>query len=408
MCGEMQLLVMLYDTDGEYGLTFKREKDKETGLKVLIPDTIKFICKFCKKDIYESKKQYMLSNGEWRATAKAKNKHHASFRINALYSPTMFLSWERVCQALIDSDYGNDLLRYKDYVINYKGLAWAITHKITPWKEFKAAADDYCYGEVPAGKLINVEGEEVYDGALVLFGGVDVHKDRLELHVIGIGYRGAIWSVDYQIFYGDTKSIDAPCWDALRDYVYAHSYNILGKECIIALTGIDTRYNPRSGKIIKDESDFDISNIVHEFVAYNSDRFIALFGVKTLKTFGVIKENRINGESLLKKNYMVAVDLLKDVVSIMVNEKAKKNLIHFPKYYKNGNELVEVPDEHFKQFLSERYEEVKPREYSYVKIYKRNEVWDTFIYGVGTSELRNVRTWSVEKWQAYYYELLAA
>jgi len=211
LCGEFQILI-LKSHDINYGLTFSTEIDKITKEKILVPDTVRYICQYCKKEFHESKKQDMLIKGEWRPTAPQKDREKVSYNINSLYSPTVLLSWQRICQAFVDTGYGTDILKFKDFTINYMGQPWRNTKKALAWEKLMANAENYCYGEVPKGKLEKLDELFIYRGPLILVAAADVHKDRIELHVLGFGAGLAVWSIDYQIFYGNTAQAHDMSW----------------------------------------------------------------------------------------------------------------------------------------------------------------------------------------------------
>lgn len=400
LCGELQPLIMR-TPDIDYGLTFLREKDKY-GVKRLIPESVVYICQYCKRESTESKKQAMLLGCSWKPTVIQQDPKKISYQLNSLYSPTPFLPWLRVCQALVDTDYGHDVLKYKDYMINFMGKPWARMERIIDYEELRNRALDYCYGEVPPGKLQQKENQVIYHGAVILFGGVDVQKDRLELHVLGFGVDGHIWSVDYQIFYGDTAKLENSCWNSLSDFLYSHTYNILGKQNYIALTGVDCAYAPN-------ESGEHMTNtVVYDFVALRQNRCIAIMGESGEKVKSVIQETRVHIEgSLLKKRYNVYASIIKDVVMRKLSVKNNDSTIHFPKYMLYQQQRVVLPDEHFQQMMSERYQELKPNKFGWKQTYKRNEVWDTFIYAYATADFYGVNRWSTEQWQLYYENLIA-
>ncbi|MCP4338151.1 MAG: hypothetical protein GY799_04540, partial [Desulfobulbaceae bacterium] len=188
-------------------MTFNREK-KKSGNKILIPETVRYICKYCEKEFFESKKLKMLQGGEWRPQAVPDDPLRRSYHSPGLISP--FLDWERICKQYVKSDFGRDLPIFKDFTINYLGNAWFNREKSAKWEDLKARSDNYIMGTVPKGIDVNVSGFTVNDGGLVLFSGVDVQKDRLELCTTSFGINGNKWIVDYKIFYGDTKNIDDP------------------------------------------------------------------------------------------------------------------------------------------------------------------------------------------------------
>lgn len=405
ICGEMQILE-LKGQKNDYGLTFSCETDKHDGKKVLIPKTVRYICKHCKKEFYETNKQDMLLHGEWRPTARPIDRKKTSYHISGLLSPEMFLSWERICQQFINTDFGEDLLKFKDFVINYQGWPWANTRKVMDWEVFRDRAEDYCMGEVPPGRLIKSERGEEYHGPLVLFGGTDVQKDRLELHVVGFGIGMEAWSIDYQVFTGNPADLNDFSWGALHDWVYSHTYKVLGVDMYVSLCAVDSGWDPKKENREKDFA--GKNNTVYDFVASRQDRFIATMGVPDDKGIDLIKPGQTNkATSALKDRYNIYVSMIKELVSSRLELDAGPGAIHFPRYrIGRGGKREPIPDEHYRRFLSERYQEIKPKEFGWKKIYKRNEQWDTFIYAYAAAVFRNINSLSIAQWVRRYRLLL--
>jgi phage terminase large subunit GpA-like protein len=272
-CGELQVLV-LKGGGLDYGLTFTREKNKRTGKKIMVPESVRYVCQHCKKEFYESKKQWMLQNGVWIPTATPDDPLKTSYHVSGFLSPETFLSWRRICQSFINTEFGEDLLKYKDFMINIMGNPWKSVKKAASWEVVRDQAEDYCFGEVPPGEEKVIDGEVVYFGGLILHAGIDVQADRLEICVVASGPLNNKFIVDYQIFFGRTDQIDDPCWRMLEEWVYSHAYVICGKEYTISLAAIDTGWDPRKGKREKDFA--GKSHIVYEFVSQRTDKFIAV------------------------------------------------------------------------------------------------------------------------------------
>lgn len=405
MCGEMQILE-LKGQKNDYGLTFTTETDKNTGKKILIPDTVRYICKFCKKEFHETKKQKMLLNGEWRPTATSIDRRKTSYHISGLLSPEMFLSWERICQQFINTDFGENLLLFKDFTINYIGWPWASSRKIMAWEQFRDRADDYCLGDVPKGRIIKSEQGELYQGPLVLFGGCDVQKDRLELHVVGYGPGMEAWSIDYKVFTGDPSDLQDFSWGALHDWVYTHSYQVLGVDMYISLCAVDSGWDPNKEQRSKDFA--GKANTVYNFVAPRQDKFIATMGVPSEKGIELIKSGKTySAASQLKERYNIYVSSIKELISYRLELDEGPGAIHFPRYQLSQTGQKElIPDEHYRRFLSERYQEIEPKKFGWKKIHDRNEQWDTFIYAYAAAEFRNIPALSTIQWMRRYKKLL--
>lgn len=403
-CGEKQVLV-LKRKDKKFGLTFKREEDPLTHSKVLISDTIKYICMHCGEDFYESDKQWFMKNGIWIPTAVPEDPERTSYHVTGFLSPSLL--WTEICQGYINSRFGKDVPKFKSFTIDIIGNPWLDVKKSVDWEVLKNKAEDYSMGEVPEGRIINVEGVDIYHGPILFYGGVDVQGDRLELHVVGYGYNYEKWTIDYQVFYGDTKNINDPCWLALHNYIIQKRFKVCGKDIAIGKCAIDCGYDPR--KAAKRSKDYKgKAHIVYEFVSRRTAKFVAVMGNPDDRAIGMIKDSRINDDkTTLTKRYMVSVSALKEQLMNTVENRFGYGTLHVPKYTKINNESIELPDDWYKQFLSERYQEKdkKSGEYEWHAFY-RNEVLDTFNYTEACYAIDNVSSWSNQDWSDYYYLLM--
>jgi phage terminase large subunit GpA-like protein len=319
----------------------------------------------------------------------------------------MMLSWRRICQQFIDTDFGSDLPKFKDFTINYLGRPWANAQKNMEWSELRGRAEDYAYGdsELPGHITKDAAGQvSRYNGPLILTAGVDVQKDRLELQVVGFGIGMEKWSVDYHIFYGNPGNIDDPSWIALDEHIYTHTYRVAGQDSYISLCAVDSGYDPRSQTRQKDWT--GKSSVVYEFVSQRPDRFIAIMGVDDQKVLMPIKEARVDGSNL-KKRYNVATGIFKEMLYSQLDIVGGPGALHFPRYRVTGDIRREIPDDHYRQFLSERFQEIKPGNWGWKKIYKRNEVLDTFVYACAAAEFHGLSGWTAERWMQYYYEIVS-
>ena len=403
-CGEKQELDLKREGE-DFGLTFRRDTDKKTGIKILKKESIRFICKYCKKDFHESDKHWLLNNGVWRPTSQTTDPLRTSYKAPGLLSPV--LPWARICQAFIDTGFGQDIPKYKDFVIDMMASPWFSVKKSAKWEMLKERAEEYTLGIVPQGKLKTISGVEVYTGPMLFYGGVDVQGDRLELAVVGFGYNGEKWIVDRQVFYGNTARIDDPCYTALSDFAYQKTYLVSGQEVYIGGIAMDAGYDPR--KAAKRKKDFNgKAHIVYEFVSLRQDKFIAIMGNPDEKSMGIIKESRINDvKTTLTKRYMVSVSLLKESIYAIIENSEGFNTIHVPKYVILEGVKVEIEDEFYKQILSERYQDdpKKPGKMGWFPIRARNEMLDVLNYSIARAYFDNIFAWSIEEYSSYYKDL---
>ena len=397
LCGEYQELI-LKPRGGEYGLTFRAEKDKGNGKKVVVPESIHYICQHCRGEFRESKKSWMLRNFKWIPQNPGAGDKIRTFHASGLSAPEIMLSWERICFDFADAGFGEDLLKFKDFTINDLGWPWAGVQKQAGWEKVKEKAEENCLGEVPKGHVVQIDGQEVYKGPLVLYSGCDVQGDRLELGVFGFGYDMEIWQVDKQIFYGNTAQLSSACYKQLHDWVYTHAYEICGKKRTIALCAIDAGYNNKKLERIKDFA--DKARIIYNFVGRRQDKFRAVKGQGHEKGSELFTPARVNdAKNPLKTVYNLYVSSIKEIIMNRITQAEDFGALHFPKYKKDpaGNK-IERPDEDWKRLISERYQELEPKKYGWKKIHERNEDWDTLIYAYAAAEFDGVSSWPTVRW----------
>ncbi|MCG7850923.1 MAG: phage terminase large subunit family protein [Methanosarcinaceae archaeon] len=373
LCGEVQILV-LKAMGRDYGLIAQSETiDK---VEQIVPDTIRYICEYCKKEIHEYQKGDMLQGGIWKPTARPINIEYRSYQISNLMSPVMFYPWKQVMQEFCETEWGQKITKFKNFVIDVLGEPWESRSEKKSWKEVKDRAEKYKKGEIP-------------EGGLVVTGGADVQKNRIELQLVAWGADMESWVFDYVTFFGETESKNNPVWIDFETFARSKRYKLKGITLPIALTGVDSGYNPK--KETRD-NDISIEHVVYEIVARNHTKMISCRGNDKIKDT-ILKEERVKRMSPLKRRYDVAVDELKDEIYVKLDFAPDSvGRIHFTK---------ELGDEYFKGLLSEVYAELEPGKWGWKKIYERNEPLDTYILARAAAERLNLPTWSAQIWKEF-------
>ena len=382
LCGKSQVLI-LRGQGKKHGLTFNLKKDQATGARLLDRKSVRYICEYCSGEFTEVHKQEMLEAGAWVPTwqnsdSKPKSPYHRSYNNQGLLSP--FLSWERICQQFINTEFGENLMLFKDFTINYMGRPWTSQSKKADWETIYERRDKYNPGEIPAG-------------VLQLTAGADVHKDRIEVLVVGWGPGGESWIIEKKVFYGSTDDLNNPIWTELNLWALTTEYKILNKNWGITKIAIDQGYNPTEKKTLGRSKDYARKpNIVQEFVAANHI-FISVRGVPGEGE--IIRGHRVQGSNL-KKRYDVAVDVLKEDIFARLDRTEGPGSIHFPDFEK----------ENFKQFCSEVFKELKPRKFGWGKIYERNEVLDCYVYADAVAHYLGIKSRSFDVWNEYRQQMV--
>lgn len=393
-CGGKQHLEFAFTKD-THGLTFDMRKNPDTGAKELDVTTVRYVCKHCAKPFREYQKNSAALQGEWIPTWKEtefvpKSPNHKSYHIPGLLSP--FLAWARICQEYINTNFGKDILKFKNFYINYLGLPWAKVEKIESWQHFKKRAQDYVLSS-------NVAPEGVHR----IYGSVDVQKDRLELGVFGVGKGLEKWFLDYHVFYGDPSRLDDICWTNMTHYIASSKFDTSSGKTPISMVAIDTGYDPRASA--KREKDWDSkSHIVYDYIATIGRRsgilMIPIKGAPIAKGSDLIKTMKTS-HSVITKRFDITVDMMKEMIASSLIIEDGAGAIHFPKWAMIGGIKQVTPDDIFKMFLSERYQEIKPGKMGWKTIRDRNEIWDLAVYASACMYIDDLHTWDDSLWDVF-------
>lgn len=378
-CGELQVLAVMGIKGIDYGLTARAEKID--GVEQIIPDSVHYICKFCRREVYEYQKQQMLTGGKWVPTARPVNPEYRSYHISNLMSPIMFYTWRQCMQEYAETEWGLNIMKYKNFLIDVMGQPWETKAEKKDWRELMQRSEEYKKGEIPTGGLI-------------LTGGADVQKNRIELCVTAWGRDMESWVVDYQVFFGETSQRVGGVWAAFENFLKTKRYKFKDITIPIALTAVDSGYNPAREKA---RNEIDAEHTVYEFVARNHTRTIAVRGNPDLKDM-VLKEERVKRQSPLKRRYECAVNELKDEIYVNIDLPAGS-----PKYMHFTRDLG---DEFFRGFLSEVFTEIEKGKFGWKKIYERNEPLDTWILSRAAAERLNLPTWTRAIWDDFERKLM--
>ena len=147
--------------------------------------------------VAEHHKTEMLRLGEWRPTAKGDGRT-VGYHLSSLYSPVGWMSWADIAESFVSAQKDPEVL--KGYVNTVLGETWQARGDAPEWQDVYRRRGTYRSGTAP-------------EGVLILFAGVDVQKDRLEVGVWGFGRNRERWLVEHRILMGRTDRPDV--WAAL-------------------------------------------------------------------------------------------------------------------------------------------------------------------------------------------------
>ncbi|MDD4980687.1 MAG: phage terminase large subunit family protein [Candidatus Omnitrophica bacterium] len=182
-CGGYQVL------EFEHHVKFpKEERDPE---RIRQERLAWYECEYCQGKITDLMKQDMLLKGKWiPAAVKLDVKDqlpdkldfpqvsHVGFHLNALYSP--WLTFSDVTAEFIDSHDRPELLM--NFINSWLAQVWEEKAIETKPEKLKILCGDYARGTVP-------------DGAIVLFGGVDMQKDYFIVIIRAWGAYPQSWLI---------------------------------------------------------------------------------------------------------------------------------------------------------------------------------------------------------------------
>ncbi len=175
------------------------------------PETAAYVCESCEQPIAEHYKTQMLEAGQWRsmlevdakeASLGGKVKKTAGFHLSSLYSPVGWRSWRDVAAAwesAVSKESGS-AAAIKTFKNTELGETWLEEGEAPDWQRLIERREDYRIGTVPTGGLL-------------LVGGADVQKDRIEASVWAFGRGKECWLIEHRVIMGDTARDDV--WKSL-------------------------------------------------------------------------------------------------------------------------------------------------------------------------------------------------
>jgi phage terminase large subunit GpA-like protein len=179
------------------------------------PETAAYVCESCEQPIAEHHKTRMLELGQWRsmiaqegAKPATGRKITAGFHLSSLYSPVGWRSWKDIAVAWEGavSKVSGSAAAIKTFKNTELGETWVEEGEAPDWQRLIERREDYRMGTVPLGGLL-------------LVGGADVQKDRIEVSVWAFGRAKECWLVEHRVLMGDTA----------RDTVWMQLAKMLGE-----------------------------------------------------------------------------------------------------------------------------------------------------------------------------------
>lgn len=313
------------------------------------PEKALYHCEHCGAAIEDGEKQWMLLNGEWRATAPFKGS--VGFHLSELYSP--WVSFGRMACGFIEAKGNPETL--KTWVNTSLGETWETSGE-------KVEADD----------LIRRKenwGSAAPEDVLLITAGIDVQADRLEVELVGWGVGEESWSLHYEVIAGDPAKPEP--WKELDDLLMAGWPNTFGETLPVASAAIDS-----GGHHTQEVYGFCISRLQR--------RVYPIKGVAGTGRPIVGKPSMANRFKV--PLYSIGVDTAKERLMhrLRITEPGA-GYCHFPAHYEM---------EHFKQLTAEvqvvRFHRGFPTQV-WEKRQPRNEALDCRVYAMAALGMLNVR-----------------
>ncbi len=198
------------------------------------PETAAYVCENCEQPIAEHHKTWMLENGQWRSmlqtdTASGIRIKTAGFHLSSLYSPVGWRSWRDIAAAwesAVSKESGS-AAAIKTFKNTELGETWLEEGEAPDWQRLLERREDYRIGTVPTGGLL-------------LVGGADIQKDRIEVSIWAYGRGKECWLVEHRVLMGDTAR-DA-VWKRLAELLTERWTHESGALMPLTRLALDTGY----------------------------------------------------------------------------------------------------------------------------------------------------------------------
>jgi phage terminase large subunit GpA-like protein len=357
------------------------------------PETARYICEHCEEPIAERHKTAMMDEASgacWMPTAdvetiaNAKAAGVVGYHISGLYSPLGWLSWEEIARGW-EQAAGNDAAM-KTLKNTALGETWQEKGEAPDWQRLYERREDWQLGMAP-------------EGVLVLTGGADVQRDRIEIDVWGWGRNLRSWLVDHIVIEGDTARPEI--WAKLTEFLNTTWPHAGGANMALARMAIDTGDGVTTDAVyswvrsvgrgqvlaVKGVGGFDRSTPVDgpTYVETTEGGRKLRRGVQLWKVAGAVFKSetyrflRLNGPT---------------EEGIVAGEEWPTGYIHIPKG---------TPAEWMKQLTAEQLMTKKTKQgyqrLEWEKTRDRNEALDCRVYARASAWLMGLDRWDDRRWE---------
>ena len=377
-CNEKQDLVFkgTNTEDGTiHGIDWKLDDDG-----ILIEDSVVYICKFCQGEMTNDDKVWMYREGgkycEWVATSKPENPNARSYYIPALYSPPGMETWVSQVRKWLDcwdvtTNRVKDLEKLQQFYNNVLGKPFEMRGEaLTLERVVMHRRNTYHMGDIPNALAIKETGSRI----LFLTCAVDVHKEHLDIQVIGWCKFGRFYSIEWYKLEGDCEDLDSKPWQKLREIIefkiYKSDDGLLYKPQI---TLIDSQYN---------------QDIVLEFCAEYSGGVFPIRGTELATKAASIKEFSEFKSKTGAYGFNITTTIYKDRLAGAFKREWNGEDLQ-PDWYPNFPQ--EYPDVFFKELTveskREKINKTTGQRMGFVWFGRNAHAWDTTVYNTAAHDI---------------------
>ena len=352
------------------------------------PETAAYLCESCDTAIHEHHKTWMLEHGEWRAMVPEHGTKTAGFHLSSLYSPVGWRSWKDIAVAWEGavSKVSGSAAAIKTFKNTELGETWVEEGEAPDWQRLIERREDYRMGTVPVGGLL-------------LVGGADVQKDRIEVSVWAFGRGKESWLVEHRVLMGDTARESV--WKALRamlDESWTHASGVAMPLVRFALdTGFATQEAYAFVRSCRDSRVMAVKGVAKGAALVGTPMAVDITqggkklrrGIKVFSvTVGMAKLEFYN-------NLRKAADVQEDGVTV----KYPAGFVHLPK----------VDSEYVQQLCAEQLVTRRDRNgfaiREWQKMRERNEALDCYVYARASASAAGLDRFEERHWREFEKQL---
>jgi len=342
------------------------------------PASVRYLCESCAGEIPEHHKTWMLENGQWQATMQENAGKTAGFHLSSLYSPVGWRSWRDIAKAW-ETAQGN-ASAIKSFKNTELGETWVEEGEAPDWERLLERREDYPIGTIPKGGLL-------------LVGGADVQKDRIEASIWAFGRGKTSWLVEHRVLLGDTAR--EAVWKGLGELVNETWTHASGAQLPLARFALDTGFATQEAyafvRRLKDPRVMAVKGVA---------RGAALIGTPTAVDLTV------GGKRLRRgvKVFSVAVGLAKLEFYNNLRKSAEVGEDGITLAYPDGYvHLPQVDAEYLQQLCAEQLVTRRDRNgfpvREWQKLRERNEGLDCFLYARAAASAAGLDRFEERHWR---------